>query len=334
MRKLEYYFLFNFIFSYLISNQLNSDDEIISDIESGRVIVKTEPEGAEIYLDNLFKGLTPKLIEGLSKGAHNLVLSLSGYEDINKIIILDNSDIFEVNEYFFAKTGNLRVLSKPIGAKIFIDDIFINYTPADIPELLVKKYFLRLELDAHDTIYDEIFIKNNSNLTKSYNLKTQLGEVRVFSIPEGLKIKINNKTYLENSPKVTNLKLKEGRYELEFLKNGYLPIKRDIFINANKKQSLNIYLKRLPTGVTKSLSSGFLMVTSEASDIWIKIKGIKGKFELPLNYYELNEGDYEIILFGKGKESQKLNIKIDRQKTTIITTKLKSKSTFFQTLFN
>ncbi len=319
-----------FFLSSLISNQLNIENEIIPDQLSGTVIIKTEPSGAEIYINSVFKGLTPIKIDSLSYGAHNLFLTLPGFEEINKIIILESSEILEISEYLFAQTGNLRIITNPIGGKIFLDNTFINYSPADIPELLVKKYYLRLELDAHATIYDEIYVQNNSNLTKSYNFKTQIGEVRIFSMPEGLKIKINNKIYSDNAPKIMNLKLKEGRYELEFLKNGYLPIKRDILIHANEKQNINIYLKKLPTGVPRSFSSGFLMATSDSPNTWIKIRGVRGKFKLPLNYYELKEGEYKIILSSKGKESQKLEIKIKSQKTTIIEAKLKSKNSFFK----
>jgi len=296
-------------------------------------MIMTEPEGAEIHINGIFFGRSPRLVNDLEMGAHNLFLYYPGYEEINKIIILENSNLIELNEYLFAKTGNLRVLSDPIGAKVFIDDLFISYTPLDLPELLVKKYYLRLELDSYETIYDEIYIKQSINLTKDYILKSKLGSVRIYAQPEGLKLNINNKTFLERSPEIINLKLEQGRYELEFLKIGYQPIKTDINIDSNEEQNFNIFLKKLPTGIPKLASYGFLNVSSENPDIKVKIKGIKGKFELPLTYYELNEGSYEIILFGKGKESQRLDINIDRQRTTFIKANLKPKKRFLDNFF-
>ena len=64
------------------------------------------------------------------------------------------------------------------------------------------------------------------------------------------------------------------------------------------------------------------------------IKGIKGKFDLPLDYYDLEEGDYKIVLYAKGKQKEALDIKIERQRTTIIKANLKPKKRILDYLFN
>ena len=200
--------------------------------------------------------------------------------------------------------------------------------------MLVKKYYLRLELESYENIYDEINIKENSRLTKNYILESQLGAIRVYMRPEGIKLKINKKTFLENSPEIVNLDLEEGRYELEFMKYGYQPIKRDILIKPNEKQSIQIFLKRTPVGIPKSTAYGLLKVSSKDKGVKLKIKGIKEKFDLPLDYYDLKEGDYEIVLYAKDKQKEVLDIKIERQKTTIIKANLKPKKKILDYLFN
>ena len=330
----RYLFLFTLLISYLKSNQIEKKQLSTLKFISGKVMIKTEPEGAKIDLNGIYQGQSPMLIKNLEIGAHNLTLYYPGYEKVDKIIILEDSTLVKIDKYLLAKTGNLRVLSDPIGAKVFIDNAFINYTPMDIPEMLVKKYYLRLELESYESVYDEIDIKEDSRLTKMYTLESELGAIRIYMRPEGIKLKINKKTFLENSPEIVNLDLKEGRYELEFMKYGYQSIKRDISIKPNENQSIKIFLKKIPIGIPRSTAYGLLKVSSNDKGVKLKIKGIKEKFDLPLDYYDLKEGDYKIILYAKGKQKEVLDIKIERQKTTIIKANLKPKKKILDFLFN
>ena len=272
----RYLSFFTLLISCGKSNQIEKNQLSTLKFISGKMMIKTEPEGAKIDLNGRYHGQSPMLIQNLEIGVHNLALYYPGYEKVDKIIILEDSTLVKINEYLLAKTGNLRVLSEPIGAKVFIDNAFINYTPMDFPELLVKKYYLRLELESYKNIYDEIDIKENSRLTKSYTLESQLGAIRIYMRPEGIKLKINKKTFLQNSPEIINLDLKEGRYDLEFIKPGYLSLKRDISIKPNENQSMKILLKKTPIGIPKSIAYGLLNVSSKDKGVKLKIKGIKG----------------------------------------------------------
>ena len=330
----RYLFLFTLLISYPKSNQIEKNQLFTLRSASGKMMINTEPEGAKIDLNGIYQGKSPMRIKNLEIGAHNLTLFYPGYEKVDKIIILKDSTVVNIDEYLLAKTGNLRVLSEPIGAKVFIDNAFINYTPMDLPELLVKKYYLRLELDSYESVYDEIDIKENSRVTKSYTLESKLGAIRIYMRPEGIKLKINKKNFLENSPEIINLDLKEGRYELEFIKPGYLSLKRDISIKPGENQSMKILLKKTPIGIPKSIGYGLLNVSSKDEGVKLKIKGIKGEFDLPLDYYDLEEGDYKIVLYAKGKQKEVHDIKIERQRTTIIKANLKPKKRILDYLFD
>jgi hypothetical protein len=43
--------------------------------------VDSVPEGASLYLDGIYKGKTPKLLNDVIKGYHQIKLSLDGYND-------------------------------------------------------------------------------------------------------------------------------------------------------------------------------------------------------------------------------------------------------------
>ena len=296
--------------------------------------INSEPKGSKVYINGNLIGLTPLLVEDLELGAHNIRFHHSGYDILDKIIVLEDSEIVEINEYLFAKTGNLKILSKPIGGKVFLDNSFVGYAPLNIPELLVKKYYLRLELESHDTIFDEIQIKSNSNVTKKYNFSTEFGKIIVRLNPTGSKLKINGKIYSSQSPELFEIELKAGRYELEFIKSGFLSYRKDIMVRSGEDQNLNIFLKKLPLAIPSSLFSGYLFASSKTPGVKLKVKGINNFLDLPVEYIELKQGFYELTFKAKGKKTKKIEIEIEGQKTTFVKIDLESKRNLFDKLFN
>jgi hypothetical protein len=48
---------------------------------NGQVTVRSSPSGANIYVDNLYKGLTPLTLVGIPNGGHTILLRMNGYQD-------------------------------------------------------------------------------------------------------------------------------------------------------------------------------------------------------------------------------------------------------------
>jgi hypothetical protein len=54
--------------------------------DTGSVAVSSSPTNADIYLDNVFKGITPSTLDSITPGTHTLVLKLNGYQDYSSQI--------------------------------------------------------------------------------------------------------------------------------------------------------------------------------------------------------------------------------------------------------
>jgi len=48
---------------------------------NGQVTVRSSPSGANIYLDNAYRGLTPLTLVDIPQGSHAIILKLNGYQD-------------------------------------------------------------------------------------------------------------------------------------------------------------------------------------------------------------------------------------------------------------
>jgi hypothetical protein len=48
---------------------------------NGQITVGSNPSGANIYLDNAYRGLTPLTLNNIAQGNHTIILKLNGYQD-------------------------------------------------------------------------------------------------------------------------------------------------------------------------------------------------------------------------------------------------------------
>ena len=55
---------------------------------SGSIQVATTPDGAEIFVDNLFKGYSPATLTGIAAGQHTVLLKYTGYIDSTQSVIV------------------------------------------------------------------------------------------------------------------------------------------------------------------------------------------------------------------------------------------------------
>jgi len=48
---------------------------------NGQITVRSSPSGADIFVDNLYKGVTPLTLVEIPKGSHTILLKMNGYQD-------------------------------------------------------------------------------------------------------------------------------------------------------------------------------------------------------------------------------------------------------------
>ena len=61
--------------------------------ENGSIHVSSVPPGAEIWLDNAYRGLTPGAISGVPAGRHTVELRMNGYEPVTYPVTVVNGGL-------------------------------------------------------------------------------------------------------------------------------------------------------------------------------------------------------------------------------------------------
>ena len=291
----------------------------------GSVDITSDPQGADILIDLGEYGVTPKIIEKIEAGYHNLILNYPGYERLQKRIMVVEGQTLSISEFLVPKTGSLSIITEPSGANVYLDNIIKGQTPLELFDLPVRDYIIRLELKDYQIIERRVSVQYGENTTQKYDLEPLPGKLSLFTTPAIAKININGRNYTSGSNGIASIELPVGRYTLKVTKDGYEPIRREVFIKPNDLGTLDINLKRLPAGVSSNPDMGFLTVNTLDGKIRLKIDGVKEPQRLPMKYFELKYGTYMLKAYGVGLESEKTEVEIDRQKTTTLDINLKKK---------
>ena len=106
----------------------------------------SEPQGAEIFIDGekLDKTVTPGIIEGLEKGEHQIKL-VSGYYEARQSVFLDPGDIKRVSLTLELQAGEVKIISDPFEAEVFLGGEFKGKTPVIIPVVLAGEAEITLK---------------------------------------------------------------------------------------------------------------------------------------------------------------------------------------------
>lgn len=200
---------------------------IIANLERkvGGLSIKTEPQGATVYIDGKNYGLTPLDIYDIEVGKHEVLITKEGYKSITKEIEI-SEDIIEISEILEKGVSKAYINSNPRGATVIIDGKEIGKTPLEIKEISLGRHFITLKALGYEEMTKTIDITNELN-TFSFSL-IQLNHTLIIETePEGATV------YLDDVIKgITPIEIKNltplKKYKIRIELSGYLPYLTEI----------------------------------------------------------------------------------------------------------
>jgi hypothetical protein len=159
----------------------------------GSIMVTSSPSGADVYIDNVYKGLTPAVFSSIPNGNHVVLIKLGGYPDFSKYVTV-TADNQTVNAAFNQQTaaplttpspaqiptagagsatsapaggyGSLSITTTPAGALVYVDGTMMGVTPTTIPMLTEGPHSITLVMDGYQDLKTTITI--NAGTTSEY----------------------------------------------------------------------------------------------------------------------------------------------------------------------
>lgn len=140
---------------------------------SGSVTIDSVPQGASIYFDDRYYGITPATISDKPVGVHAVTLKKDGYNDwVSEVQVLKGKTI-TVTATLVQRTtpydGSLNIQSTPSGAEVYFNGDYQGTTPLIVPELAPGTYQVTLRLSGYqDWVADiEIGVDEKEKISAS-----------------------------------------------------------------------------------------------------------------------------------------------------------------------
>lgn len=162
----------------------------------GSITVTSSPSGADIYIDNVYKGLSPVLFRDIPNGNHVVLIKLDGYWDLSRSVTV-TADNQTVHAALYQQTpaptttslpgqtpasgtgstipatsgkatgyGSLSITTTPEGALAYVDGAMMGVTPTTIPMLAEGPHSVTLVMDGYQDLRTTITV--NAGTTAEY----------------------------------------------------------------------------------------------------------------------------------------------------------------------
>ncbi len=144
---------------------------------TGSITVRSEPDGATVFLGEQQKGKTPLEITDQPFGTHKIKARLNGFKDIQQELVItpDNpkAEVTITLEAVEKAFGTLIVQSRPPGAMIRVENKAVGMTPKTFPKTAAGIYTLELKKEGYADYNSSVQV-HKEQIT---NLNVQLEEI-------------------------------------------------------------------------------------------------------------------------------------------------------------
>ncbi len=271
--------------------------------------ILSEPEGANVYIDDKFEGLTP-FYRRLPEGTYNYIVEMPRYyTQAGQVEIRGDKSDLDIK--LLPAFGKMQIASVPEnGMLIYLNG---NNTGLTTPDTLIldsnKEHQVKLMSQWFEPQEKTVTVGDGEKSFELFEMvPTEFGHLTVTTEPEA-DVYINN--HLVGTGKTTT-RLNPGYYEVAARLDKYYTALKDILINPTEDQEIKLDLKP---------RTGSLEVISNPFNARVLIDG-KYVTNTPATIEDLLIGEYKVLLRLDGFADITNTVTINENATTRINERL------------
>jgi hypothetical protein len=226
----------------------NEPVPLVSQVDSTRVTIRTDPPGAWVYLNDRPIDRSPVENVPAVAGPTVVRIQLDGYKTFADTLDLKKDEPFDRAFTLIEKTGQIRVTSSPSQADIFLDGERTNLrTPNTLKDVSVREvHRIRLQLAAHaPKEWSDVQVREDDTTELQHTFSKRTCQVTFNTEPRGAEVLVDGEVQRETTP--TMVSVEYGEHDLVFRLSGYEPVVRTIDIRG-PSQTIRESLSKLPQG--------------------------------------------------------------------------------------
>ena len=204
----------------------------------GSLEVVSEPSGARVSLDGVFRGTTPLTLPEVLSGEHMVKVERQGFHTHTQPVVVRDEALERVSTRLASAIGGLRITSKPSGADVWLRGQRVGATPFSMADLDPGLYPIRLSKPLHLDVSKDITVREGGVAEFFGELKPNYGSVSIRSEPSGATIVFDGQKHPKATPaRLSNLQA--GSYSLQLQKPGYGEWSEFVTIEPMKETTLS-----------------------------------------------------------------------------------------------
>lgn len=292
--------------------------------EKGLLLLKSDPPGANIVIDGVTLGQTPRLITNLSaKDSYIIRLRKAGYQDQALSVKFNGREPKVCDAKLVLASGVLDIISEPVGAEVMVNGIARGKTPVTVKDVPRGRAVVKFSFEGFVDETRELAVNAGDRQTLSVALKGLPGTLHLISVPDGARFYVNGEARGKGPLAISGLT--PGDYEVRAECEGYGTVTRTVRLEngmaAREEFRLSNVMGRLevrtdPVGAQVFLDGRLLGVTkavaedAEYSDVFPIENVLEGEHTLVIR----KDGHVEALRHPKIENSKtaKANIRLKR----------------------
>jgi PKD repeat protein len=255
-------------------------------VQSGTLAITTNPPGANVFVDNVFKGVTPLTLSDTPSGYHLLRITLAGHDDYTTSATVEPGKTVLVQADLPAagtgttttitpattattsppqENGSVALTSVPNGATVTFDGLYKGTTPVIIPDVLPGNHEISLDYPGYVLWKQTISVGSSQTTAINANLVVSTGSagtgtLTVITDPAGAQVSIDDD--IKGLSPATLPGLTAGTHSLSLKLEDYYDLSTTINITAGETQNYTTGLRKVfrPSVVEMGLAALVILI--------------------------------------------------------------------------
>lgn len=219
---------------------------------TGRLTVRSQPEGAEVLLNGEVRGTTPCEIADAPAGENRLDLRLNGFATHTERLVLEARSERAVLAVLVPIPSSLTLVSLPAGARMYVADQYRGEAPLTLTDLAAGAHRVRAELKGFEVMARNVTIEAGTPRTEEFRLTRNSAKLVLVSEPPGATVLLNGQESgvtvpapgLPISAPLEIDGLPAGAYQVQLRLAGYTHAARTVRLGVNQVLDLREKLVR------------------------------------------------------------------------------------------
>ncbi len=272
---------------------------------TGRISIKTDPEGALVYIrGDQQQGLTPREFGPVAAGSYIFRIEKEGYLPRWEKVDVRKNRTAVLDIKLEPVTTSVLVTTNPAGGIVSLDGKELGPAPYIINNLQMGAYDIGVSRENFVTETRRVIVPREANMPDSpfevvFNMLGDTGILKIATEPEGAELYLDGKKMVSETPAVLNF-VEEGSHEIRIAKKGYTSVTDTVNVIRGKETVPAPYvLKPLP---------GKLQIAVSPADALVELNG--ERLNEPGKERSLTPGKYQLKVTKNGYDPEERTITV------------------------